>query len=35
MLPHYVKAAGGIENLAREEGAIITSGLRKVFCWMS
>lgn len=35
MLPHYVKAAGGIENFARGEGVIITSGLRKVFCWMS
>uniref|UniRef100_A0A383W2I3 Rieske domain-containing protein n=1 Tax=Tetradesmus obliquus TaxID=3088 RepID=A0A383W2I3_TETOB len=29
-LPHYVRAAGDIENLARGEGAIINSGLRKV-----
>eukprot|EP00882_Tetradesmus_deserticola_P000301 GHRQ01000333.1.p1 GENE.GHRQ01000333.1~~GHRQ01000333.1.p1 ORF type:complete len:663 (+),score=295.35 GHRQ01000333.1:150-2138(+) len=29
-LPRYVKAAGDIENLARGEGTIINSGLRKV-----
>jgi hypothetical protein len=29
-LPRYVRAAGDIENLARGEGMIINSGLRKV-----
>jgi hypothetical protein len=30
LLPHYVRAAGDIENLSRGESMIINSGLRKM-----